>query len=296
MPMSTQSLRRCSNGSSMPSPTETPPASRRAPVGRLHRARAAAGDHRVAGVGQRRAERDRRPRTPGCPGGVRAEPKTDDRARQLGQQPEALDELGLDPQHPPRVGVHPVRRARGSRAAAGRWCPAGLRRGAARPGRAGARRRPVRRASRAHARVLIADRASSVSVRNADQGRLDCARSAPPRRTPRGCARGSGRPGRSSPPGCRARRTGPRRSSRTWPAARPPTAATNACGQRARPARAARAGAESTSSTLEAGEHLAHVRQRLGLGPVRREAVVDRRPRTRPGRRCRRRRRRCRPR
>ena len=27
MPMSTQSLSRCSNGSSMPSPTETPPAS-----------------------------------------------------------------------------------------------------------------------------------------------------------------------------------------------------------------------------------------------------------------------------
>jgi len=31
-----------------------------------------------------------------------------DRAAQLGEQAEALDELGLDAQHPPRVGVHPV--------------------------------------------------------------------------------------------------------------------------------------------------------------------------------------------
>ena len=34
-----------------------------------------------------------------------------DGGRQLGEQAEALDELALDAQHPPRVGVHPVRRA-----------------------------------------------------------------------------------------------------------------------------------------------------------------------------------------
>ena len=111
MPTSTQSLRLCSNGSSMPSPTETPPASRRAAVDRLHRARAAAGDHREAGPRPAR----RRAATPaaysGWSAGVRAEPNTDTAGRQLGQQAEALDELALDAQHPPRVGVHPVRRA-----------------------------------------------------------------------------------------------------------------------------------------------------------------------------------------
>ena len=42
---------------------------------------------------------------------VRAEPKIDDGGTELGQQAEPLHELGLDPQHPPRVGVHPVGRA-----------------------------------------------------------------------------------------------------------------------------------------------------------------------------------------
>ena len=40
---------------------------------------------------------------------VRAEPKIETAGTELGQQAEPLDELGLDPQHPPRVGVHPVR-------------------------------------------------------------------------------------------------------------------------------------------------------------------------------------------
>ena len=31
--------------------------------------------------------------------------------REFGEQPEPLDELALDPQHPPRVGVHPLARA-----------------------------------------------------------------------------------------------------------------------------------------------------------------------------------------
>ncbi len=42
---------------------------------------------------------------------VRAEPKIGDRGPELGQQAESLDELGLDAQHPPGIGVHPVGRA-----------------------------------------------------------------------------------------------------------------------------------------------------------------------------------------
>ena len=104
----------------MPRPTLVPPACAGALVGRLHRARTATGDHRVAGLDQRRPE----PLARGVEGvvGPRAGRAEDaDRRAELGQRPEALDELRLDPQHPPRVGVHPVGRARGSPAAAGRW-------------------------------------------------------------------------------------------------------------------------------------------------------------------------------
>ena len=110
MPMSTQSLRCCSNGSSMPEPDRHPAGLAGAAVGGLHRTGPAAGDDGEPGPGQRAAE--------GRPGRVlgvvargagRAEDA--DGARQLGQQPEALDELGLDAQDPPRIGVHPVRRA-----------------------------------------------------------------------------------------------------------------------------------------------------------------------------------------
>ena len=48
----------------------------RALVGGLHDAGPATGDHRVAGLGQRGAERRRRPRRTGCRTLVRAEPKT----------------------------------------------------------------------------------------------------------------------------------------------------------------------------------------------------------------------------
>jgi hypothetical protein len=67
----------------------------------------AAGDDRVAGAGQRRADPHARRvvRVVG-PGPGAAEHA--DRAGQLGEQTEALDELRLDPEHPPRVGVHPV--------------------------------------------------------------------------------------------------------------------------------------------------------------------------------------------
>ena len=110
MPRSTQSLRPCSKGSSMPQPDREAARLRAALVGRLHRARATAGDDRETGLGQCGAQRLALgvlrvvARGPG-----RAE--DGDGTRQLGQHAEALDELGLDPQHPPRVGVHPVARA-----------------------------------------------------------------------------------------------------------------------------------------------------------------------------------------
>ena len=47
----------------------------------------------------------------GCVGRGPRRAEHPDRRSELGQRTEALDELGLDPEHPPRVGVHPVRRA-----------------------------------------------------------------------------------------------------------------------------------------------------------------------------------------
>ncbi len=44
---------------------------------------------------------------------MRAEPKTVTARRHLGQQPETFDELALNAQHPPGIGMHPVGRAAG---------------------------------------------------------------------------------------------------------------------------------------------------------------------------------------
>ena len=110
IPMSTYWLRPCSNGSSMPRPTETPTGLAGALVGGLHDPWATAGDHGEAGVDERAAE-------PLASGVLRdlalgaRGPEDADRLPELGQRPEALDELGLDAQHPPRVGVHPVARS-----------------------------------------------------------------------------------------------------------------------------------------------------------------------------------------
>src|SRR6185312_1529167 len=108
MPTSTHSLSSCSNGSSMPSPTDTPPASQ-AP--RLA-ASIAPGPPPVmtAYPASTRSRPTSLPRAySGSSACTRAE-DADGRA-ELGQCPEALDELGLDPQHPPGVAVHPVARA-----------------------------------------------------------------------------------------------------------------------------------------------------------------------------------------
>ena len=109
-PRSTHGFRPCSNGSSMPSPTEKPPASAAPrltasiapgppPVITANPALASAPPSLAAelvlgvvALGARRAEHR-------------------DRARDLGERAEPLDELGLDPQDAPRVGVHPVARA-----------------------------------------------------------------------------------------------------------------------------------------------------------------------------------------
>ena len=76
MPTSTHSLSPDSKGSSMPRPTLTPPASLAPLLARLHRARAAAGDHREAGLDEPAAELLRRRRTTGGRPVVRAEPNT----------------------------------------------------------------------------------------------------------------------------------------------------------------------------------------------------------------------------
>jgi hypothetical protein len=81
----------------------------RALVGRLHDPRAAAGDHGVAGPDE--AGRDALGGLvlgAAAGGARRAEDR--DRGPELGQQAEPLHELGLDPQHAPGVGVHPVGR------------------------------------------------------------------------------------------------------------------------------------------------------------------------------------------
>ena len=110
--MSTQGFSPCSNGSSIPRPTETPAGVDSAPVGGLHDSGAAAGDDRVPGP------REAGPHGPGplVLLGVAVHPRRPedaDRRPELGQRAEALDELGLDPQHPPGVGVHPVGGAAG---------------------------------------------------------------------------------------------------------------------------------------------------------------------------------------
>ena len=93
----------------MPRPDGHPAGLAGALVGGLHGARPAAGDDGVAGLGQQPADLDGEgvlgavPRDPG-------RPEHADRAPQLGQRAEALDELRLDAQHPPRVGVDPVAR------------------------------------------------------------------------------------------------------------------------------------------------------------------------------------------
>ena len=94
----------------MPRPTETPPASQAPLLAASIAPGPAAGDHREAGLDQLAAEllalgvR----RVVGA-GARRAEDA--DRRAELGERAEALDELRLDPQHAPRVGVHPVGRA-----------------------------------------------------------------------------------------------------------------------------------------------------------------------------------------
>lgn len=88
-----------------------------ASVGGLHDARPAARDDRVPGPGQRRADPLREFVLLAVRLGARG---TEDAhgVRQVGQQPETLDELRLDAQHSPGVGVHPVR---GPRASRSRW-------------------------------------------------------------------------------------------------------------------------------------------------------------------------------
>ena len=77
-----------------------------AAVGRLHHARAAAGDDRVAGLGEPRAERSSGPaRRSGSLGDRPGRAEDRSPPDRPGHRVEALDELGQDPEHPPRVRV-----------------------------------------------------------------------------------------------------------------------------------------------------------------------------------------------
>ena len=98
-------------------------------------------------------------------------------------------------------------------------------------------------------------------------------------RARRGCGRGSRRPGRSSPRGCRARRTGRRRSSRAWRAPRAGCArsarASSGCVERraARPARSRRP--RTCRRRLEPSANEQRAQHRLGLGRVSDRARTD---------------------
>ncbi|CAO5250554.1 hypothetical protein FAGKG844_40214 [Frankia sp. AgKG'84/4] len=83
-----------------------------AAVDRLHRAWTAAGDDGEAGLGEAGTQASAL-RVDRVLGGDARRAEHGDRPRQLREQPEALDELALDPQHPPRVAVHEPGRATG---------------------------------------------------------------------------------------------------------------------------------------------------------------------------------------
>ena len=248
----------------MPSPTETPPASPAPLLAASIDARAAAGDHREA-----RARRARGRSASAC--GVRrvvgagaggAEDR--DRRTELGERAEALDELALDPQHPPRVGVHPVAGAAGVEQPLVGGAGLDLRRAASRVAAAellgtwpssDAGHEPASSQARScRSTVVICSSGTnssclcaSMRVAGAEVHGRDAERA---------------EPGDVGPAELRVRRAADRRR-RTPP--RP-----------ARTGRAAPPGAASVTSIVEAVEDLAHVGVGLVRGPVGREAVVDR--------------------
>jgi hypothetical protein len=74
----------------------------------LHDPRTTACDHGVPGLGQRRTDSLGHGVLIAVGLGTRGAEDAH-RMRQIGQQPEPFDELGLDAQHTPGIGVHPVR-------------------------------------------------------------------------------------------------------------------------------------------------------------------------------------------
>ena len=243
-------------------PDREPAGLGRALVGRLHHARAAAGDHRVAGPGQRARRAARPARTRGCRGLVRAEPNTLTAGGSSASSAEALDELGLDPQHPPRVGVHPVGRAAVSQqplvGGAGGICVAG----AAPPGRGGCSRRcrRRRRSCRCAYRLVVGrsrrsrtrDQPRSGQPAGSAHARSAASHSAISSGTcsSRVCAR-FGSPG----PKFTRRDAERREPGHVGPAElghrrRPPTAARNSCGRRGgQPGQRARRASRRTSTS-----------------------------------------------
>ena len=85
---------------------------RRSPVGRLHNARTTAGDNRHAALRDLAADRARR-LVERIGLGRAGTAEDGHRGPELGKRAEAIDKLGLNAQHTPRVGVQPVSRVLG---------------------------------------------------------------------------------------------------------------------------------------------------------------------------------------
>ena len=279
MPRSTQSFRPCSNGSSMPSPTDSPPASWQPRFAASIDAGPAAGDHGEARLGQRGAELPAErvlavvarwcgpSRTPSPRGAARRACRSPRRTR-----PGCAA---------PATGrCAPSRWARASRAAAGRWCSTRCAaRGAAPPGRAASRcsargRRRSRRSCRHSSEVVTAVGDAQVSGRVIGSARA-CAPGASHERKRRSTSVlrvircrvdvllprvREVRVARAvvDAPGCRARRSARRRSSRTSPARSSRWRARNsACGRGVEPGQ--RTGRGVGHRHVQPGEHLADV-------------------------------------
>ena len=97
-PTSTHELMPCSNGSSMPKPTETPPPSLAPLVRRLHDTRTASGDHGEALVGEPVREPFREVIV-GIVAASAGAAEDADRGAEFGEGAEALHELRLDAKH-----------------------------------------------------------------------------------------------------------------------------------------------------------------------------------------------------
>ena len=223
-------------------------------VGGLHDARAAAGDHREAGLDQLAAELLGRRRTTGRPACVRAEPNTEIAGPSSASAPK------------PSTNSLWIRSTRHGSVCTQSVGPAGVEQ----PLVGGARARPGRAASPCGPRNFSGTWPSSAPVTSRPppsqvaQLALDGGDLRRAARTRPACAPGAGRPGRSSPPGRPAPLNRATSVQPNFGLAVPPTASTNAAAAGTRQPGHRRRG-RVAELDLEAVEHLAHV----GVGLAR---------------------------